>query len=547
MSDSIEALEAAEQDEDNTASTDGRMGGGSRRDRELELLTSLAADLQLFRDEDGKAFAALPEGGGRAAPVTSWTIRDWLGRRIHVAGRPPVQPATMDEFIGILSARARYDGEMRSVHTRWAFVDGEVWCDLGGDTPRFVRVTPAGWMDETTSPHAFHQTRNGVAMPEPVRGGSVKELRPFVNVASDQDFMLLVGFMVGAMIDEGSFPTLAVQGEQGSGKSVTSDVVCKLLDETTVLRRSYPRNTQELLIVASGHWIPAFDNMSRLPAAASDDLCGVSTGTAFSTRTLYTDADESVIKARRPIVLNGIDDLAERPDLVSRCIVLELPTITGEHQTEREFWERFEEVRPRVFGALLDAVSGSLDNYREVKLPYTPRLADFLAHVTGAEAALGWAPGSFADAYLANLENANHVALDSDPLATALLDYVGQFDVGTVVEKTAAEWLPELAGCWPTAGPRRAGLPGNPLTLSNRLRRLAPALRDVGTMLEFVRLNDRNRTRVIRVLLNDKPPMTQRGQDLAAFEQLARSVSGSHHPVTPSWTRVRDFERRKTE
>lgn len=32
--------------------------------------------------------------------------------------------------------------------------------------------------------------------------------------------------------------------------------------------------------------------------------------------------------SKKPCILNGIDDVASQPDLVSRCLLMELPTIT---------------------------------------------------------------------------------------------------------------------------------------------------------------------------------------------------------------------------
>ena len=50
--------------------------------------------------------------------------------------------------------------------------------------------------------------------------------------------------------------------------------------------------------------IEAFDNLSGLPTGLSDTLC---------TRQLYTDQDEMLVDAARPVILNGIDDFVTRP------------------------------------------------------------------------------------------------------------------------------------------------------------------------------------------------------------------------------------------
>src|SRR5262249_8067329 len=71
----------------------------------------------------------------------------------------------------------------------------------------------------------------------------------------------------------------------------------------------------------NGHCI-AFDNVSSLPPWLSDALCQIATGGGFATRQLWTDADETLFDARRPVVLNGIEEFVTRGDLASRSLHL---------------------------------------------------------------------------------------------------------------------------------------------------------------------------------------------------------------------------------
>jgi hypothetical protein len=45
-----------------------------------------------------------------------------------------------------------------------------------------------------------------------------------------------------------------------------------------------------------------------VPNWLSDTLCSLSTGGGFSVRALYTNNDEVLFDAARPIILNGIGD-----------------------------------------------------------------------------------------------------------------------------------------------------------------------------------------------------------------------------------------------
>src|SRR5262249_29460767 len=121
-----------------------------------------------------------------------------------------------------------------------------------------------------------------------------------------------------------------------------------------------------------------------------------------------------------------------RGDLLDRAIVVQLPRIADDRrQTERAYWHRFESVRPRVLGALLDAAAAAVRNLPNVRLPALPRLADFAQWVVAAEPALGWPRGAFLAAYQRNRADAGRLALEADcvaPILLALLSERGGFE-----------------------------------------------------------------------------------------------------------------------
>jgi DNA polymerase III epsilon subunit-like protein len=146
------------------------------------------------------------------------------------------------------------------------------------------------------------------------------------------------------------------------------------------------------------------------------------------------------------------------------------------HRTEREIWGEFAAQQPAILGALLDAVSAAVRKLPETRLEL-PRMAEFAEWVTAAEEALGWAPGSFMSAYEEGREEAMAGALESDPVAGAVLSFMeGREEwVGK-----SAELLEELASEVDEKVERSKSWPKTASHLSNRLKRLAPALRAEG-------------------------------------------------------------------
>ena len=112
-----------------------------------------------------------------------------------------------------------------------------------------------------------------------------------------------------------------------------------------------------------------------------------------------------------------------------------------------------------------------------------PRMADFALWIKACEEAI-WHAGMFMGAYDANREEAVDVVLDSDPVAATLRQFLA---TRLKFEGTATELLTALNG---TAGEqtRRSKLwPQSGKGLSGQLRRLSPALRRAGIVIEHSR------------------------------------------------------------
>ena len=95
-----------------------------------------------------------------------------------------------------------------------------------------------------------------------------------------------------------------------------------LIDPNAAPVRTGPREERDLFIAASNGHVLAFDNLSDLAPWMSDALCRIASGGSFAVRQLYTDRDEVLFQAARPIILNGIEDVITRPDLADRAIFL---------------------------------------------------------------------------------------------------------------------------------------------------------------------------------------------------------------------------------
>src|SRR6266478_9829905 len=168
-------------------------------------------------------------------------------------------------------------------------------------------------------------------LPVPEPGGSIEALVPLLNLGSRNELVLTVMWLLATLRSRGPYPVLAMSGEQGSAKTVLSKLLKALIDPNAAPVRALAREERELMIAANNGYLLAFDNLSGLPFWLSDALCRLASGGSFAVRRLYSDDEEVLFQAARPILLNGIEDVISRPDLGDRAIFLTLAPI-GEVQ-----------------------------------------------------------------------------------------------------------------------------------------------------------------------------------------------------------------------
>ena len=454
----------------------------SKADRLIGL--ALDAGLELFHDPDQQGWASVRiDTHWENYPIRARAFQLFLLRTYYLAtGESPGSKA-IRAAAELFEARALFDGEECPVHLRVAEHGGRLYLDLCDRDWRAVDIDHEGWRVVDRPPAKFRRTRGSQPLPEPERGGSLEELRPFLNV-DHNGWILIRAFLVAALRPGFPLPILVAKGEQGAGKSTACRVISSLIDPRTSALRGIPREVRDLTAAARNSWLVCFDNLSRLPEDLADAACRLATGGGFGGRQLYSDHDEAIFDATRPLVFNAIPDLGTaRPDFLDRTLIVEFLGIKPEiRRDEAQFWCEFSERRPGILGALLDAAVMGLRNLSQVRLDRPPRLADFALWVSACEQALGMKPGEAMAACQANCAEARALALDASPLYAPLAELGSLGFSGTV-----AELFLRLQSMVGDLDRRSVRWPKAPHVLGNALRRMTSNLREVGIELEFSR------------------------------------------------------------
>jgi len=221
--------------------------------------------------------------------------------------------------------------------------------------------------------------------------------------------------------------------------------------------------------------ILAFDNASSVSGPMSDCLCRLATGDAIVSRTLHSNKEQTVLKASRPVLISSIVELARRPDLADRAIVVEARVLEQTaRRTEEELWQEFEAERPLLFGMICDLLSAALGNYASTAAPAGIRMADGARWAISGLQFANWNSKELGDIWRANRHDANLVLLEGDVVANALLVYLEQRPEGW--EGQTSELLTQLTEQVRDSIRRSKDWPKTPEKLAADLTRLTPAL-----------------------------------------------------------------------
>jgi hypothetical protein len=497
-----------------------------RKSQATQLIELATAHAEFFHTPDREPFASILCDTHREIwPVKTKFFRQWLAGLHYQETKGAIGSQAMQDALAVLQSMAIFKNQNRDVSLRLAEHRDAIYLDLANDQWQAVEITKDGWVIVDAPPVAFRRPNSMLPLPAPVRGGSLAPLREVLNICDDNQWTLFLSWLVGALRPCGPYPVLTLDGEQGTGKSTVAKTSKMLIDPAKANNRGAPRTVRDLMIAASNGWLLSFDNLSHISQDLSDGLCRLSTGGGLSTRELFSDADEIIFEATRPIVVNAIGDVIVRPDLVDRAVIVTPPLIPKQNRREeKKLMAQLAAMRPQVLGALLDAVVCGLRHVESITLPSLPRMADFAVWITACAPALGWEPEAFIDAYEANRIEAVEIGLDASPIVAPLRELLDKYE-HTAWEGPASSLLKQLTEIVGESASRAREWPTQPNALSNMLKRLSPALRETGIEVGF---DKRKRGRTIYLTrLTEKGPSPS-----SPSSPLAMGSGAGDDPVT---------------
>ena len=471
--------------------------GDDRQDSIATELIELAIDNgKLFYDEQAdKAYiSANIDGVEHTLAIGGKPFIDWLSYQYYSDSKADsgfgksASESAIKQASFALSGIAKYEGEKERVYLRVADHSGGHYLFINDAYQQVIEVLPTGWRVIKNSPVKFWAPGSMQSLPIPQQQGDLSKLWDFVNIP-EQDRLLVLGWLLEAMRAETPKPILALNGTQGTAKSSTQDKIRQLIDDNSVNLRAAPKSIEDVFVSAGCNWLASYENLSHITPAMQDAYCTLATGGGFAARTLYTNADETIIEVKRPVIINSIPRVITAQDLTDRSISIELPRIA--YREEAEISAAWELAKPSIFGGLLDLFVKTLEIMPTVKLENPPRMADFTRLGEAMAQALGHPAGTFDTLYKANRAESVAIALEASPVAVTVRDMVDNFTgssqivfydtVQNLYEKLSSDHKHNSEEGWPRS----------PKGLSEALKRQLPALQSIGIEIILSRKTER--------------------------------------------------------
>jgi hypothetical protein len=135
---------------------------GQQENTQAQALIRLTAACVLFHDLERRAYATVPVGDHHETlPVRSGDFKRWLVHAFYREWNKPPSTTALSDALGLIEAKAIFDGPELPVHVRIGEHAGNIYLDLCNPQWEVVEVTPAGWriLPSDQAPVKFRRTR----------------------------------------------------------------------------------------------------------------------------------------------------------------------------------------------------------------------------------------------------------------------------------------------------------------------------------------------------------------------------------------------------
>jgi hypothetical protein len=473
-----------------SAKGDEKSGHGEERESQADALIRLGETAEYFTNDLQEPYAAVSHASHtEVIPVKSGRFKLYLTKLFFEEKTTAPSSESLQKALNVLEMKAIFSDCERTLQRRVAQHEGDFYYDLADSLWQAVKISAGQTGIDKQPPILFTRAKNTKTQVAPDFTSTPQSLPALLNkhfrLKDHNGYTLLAVYLVSCYIPSIFHPILVLHGEKGSSKSTAMRMIKSLVDPAIQDLLSMPTSKQDMVLILANNYMPCFDNLDSLSIDKSDLLCMAATGGAFSKRTLYSDADETILRFLRCVVLNGISLVATRPDLLDRSILQELERIPrDERKTEAEVWRTFEEDKAKILGSIFNTLAQAMKVQPSLHLTQTGRMADFTVWGYAIAEAMGIGGDAFLKVYLGNQEAANDEALSSHPVAAAVMALLANCPSWSGSVSTLLTELERIAER-ERINTRIKTWPAEASVLSKRLKEIKSNLEEIGIYYEI--------------------------------------------------------------
>ena len=482
----LDKIEYSNSSEKYEQQQEGKPEKTSNHETQSEILLRLVEENEavVFHDSSNDCYISLAINGHRELyEIRSENCRLWLSKLFYDHTRKPIKKEYLIQAIDVLFAKAFFDsGESISLYERVAKKGNDFWYDLTNNDWQAVKITAEGWRIENNPPLLFRRYRHQKPQTCPSVNGDILKLLKFINIKKRKTLFLC--WVVSCFIPDIPHAMPVIHGEKGAAKTTACVLLKKLIDPSSLETLTLTNSSDALRVNLQQHWFLPFDNVSHIGEETSDTLCRAITGGGIQVRRLYTDSEDCIFTFRKCLAINGINNVAGRPDLLDRAILIELSRISEDERQELSIiLNEFEKDLPQILGGIFDILSKAMAIYPTVKLDKLPRMADFAKWCYAIAEAMGYGGQVFIDEYACNQEYQNMELLNSNTVAILVIEFM----------KDLPEWSGQMSELYDALATlaekigiskKSKGFPSQPNVLSRWLNGLRSNLSAIGITYE---------------------------------------------------------------
>lgn len=433
----------------------------------------------MFHDTESFPYIAISVNGHREIwSIDNRDFNTWLNGLYYSEKKKPAKKESISEAKEAIRSQALFGNEKDyKLYTRVARYNNAILYSLSNRNCEAIEITKDGWKIINNTPILFKQFRHQKEQLNPKENGDIRRILKYINL--QENHTLFLCWLVCCFVPDIPHAMPIFFGEKGAAKTTACTLLKRLIDPSALDTLTIQKNPRSLAVNLQQHWFLPFDNVSRIDEETSDTLCRAITG-GIQQRKLYTDADDYIFTFQKCLAINGINNVANRPDLLDRAILIELCRIDESCRRElNNLLDDFDKDLPYILGGIFDILSKAMSIYPTVKLDSLPRMADFARWGYAVGEALGNLGDEFLEEYKSNQGKRNIEILNTDIVATLVVAFMKDKSEWSGLISELYTKLSEIA---PQYGINHKGkeFPTVPQVLSRRLNNLQSNLKEAG-------------------------------------------------------------------